>query len=207
MKNILILSCLFIVFSCSNNPTEPEKVETINLKLRTNFMSNKSFEEIKYSYNRLNAKEKLTLWDEKLDQILNEGVSDDIKPLIINLKSELNKSYVNLEDIREIGLELANTMPQEQFENMFIKLDDYKKQDFQKIGVSDDIKYQLKNNPMEIDDFIATADTNINNKYLIDCSCDWTCSTFCNYVTTKCNQTSSGCGFLWAFECGYACGL
>lgn len=201
-KIIVLLFCSYFLFSCNK---ENESFSNNDSKLRNQFMKGKSIEEVKSDYNLLKAKEKVALWNEKLNQILKTELEQDVKVLIENLKFELNQEHVDLKKIRNIGSQLANNLSNEQFDDMFLKLDDYKVKNNAKNPVSEEIKLQLKNNKMLINDGMQNNLNLTSRKFAIDCSCNWTCSSFCSNTTSNCNVTSSGCGFLWAFECGYAC--
>ena len=92
-------------------------------------------------------------------------------------------------------------MSEEQFEDMFMKLDDYTAKIYTQNMVYDGIKAQINEKSMDFNSYVIVIEAGKK----IPCNCEWTCSDFCDRPTRNCKMTSSGCGFMWAFECTQAC--
>ncbi len=187
---------IVIFFACSKENNSD--TVAISTKLRSDFLAGKDYAKIKSDYNILDKKEKVELWNEKLEQLLSQDLPVENKNLIMQLKLELNKEVFASKAISEIALNLAKITPEEDFFRMFSDLNDYNYAGkFKGVNkVSDDILLNLKLiNP----DFQAKI-MSISKTASIPCNCDWTCSWY-GSTRLKCTATRSGCGFLWAFEC------
>ncbi len=168
--------------------------------LRADFLKGKSYDEVKNSYIVLDKKTKIALWNEKLSQILTQKLDDKIKSGVVSLQKEFSNDVLNTDNIKQIALYFTDNMSEEQFEDMFLKLDDYIAKDYKPTSVLDGYKAQINEQNMNFEP--TTIDTTGRK---IPCNCDWSCSSMCSKQTKKCAMTSSGCGFLWAFECTQAC--
>lgn len=206
MKNykLSILITLFlsivILFACSKESNSD--TVAVSTKLRSDFLTGKNYSKIKSDYNILDKKQKVELWNEKLEQLLKQDLPIENKNLIMQLKLELNKEVFASKTISEIALNLAKVTPEEDFFRMFSDLKDYNYSGkFKGLNkVSDDVLMDLKSiNP----DFQAKIMLSAKTTAAIPCNCDWTCSWYGD-TRVKCTATRSGCGFLWAFECELA---
>jgi hypothetical protein len=205
MKNykLLILVTLFlstvIFFACSKeNNSDTVDVST---KFRSDFLKGKDYAKVKSDYYVLDKKEKVQLWNEKLEQLLRENLPAENRNLIMQLKLELNKEVFASKAISEIAINLAKITPEEDFFRMFSDLNDYNYGGkFKGVNrVSDDVLMDLRSiNPDTQAKIMLTLKT-----ASIPCNCDWTCSWY-GSTRLKCTSTRSGCGFLWAFECDKA---
>jgi len=202
--NLSILITLFlsliIFFACSKENNSDTVVTST--KFRSDFLKDKDLAKIKTDYNILDKKEKVELWNEKLEQLLNQDLPVENKKLILQLKLELNMDVFASKAISEIALSLAKTIPEEDFFRMFSDLNDYNYTGkFKGVNkVSEEILIDLKSiNP----DFQAKIMSTSKIARSIPCNCDWTCSWY-GSTRVQCTSTRSGCGFLWAFECDEA---
>lgn len=148
----------------------------------------------------LDKKSKINLWNEKLNQLIEQDLPIQSKNLIKKLILELNKEEVDSKIINSIAIDLATTIPEEDFYKMFTELNDYEYEgQFKgKTKVTKEIinsiysmNYTYKTN---------TLDIQSTNK-VGACNCNWTCNLYVGSSTANCKSTSSGCGFLWAFPC------
>lgn len=199
-----ILITLFLstvmFFACSKENNSD--TVAISTKFRSDFLEGKDYAKIKTDYNNLDKKEKVELWNEKLEQLLTQNLPVENKNLIIQLKLELNKEVFASKAISEIALNLAKITPEEDFFRMFSDLNDYNYSGkFKGVNkVSNNVLQDLKSiNP----DFQAKIMSTSKTNQLVPCNCDWTCSWY-GSTRVKCTTTSSGCGFMWAFECDEA---
>ncbi len=195
---ILFLSTI-LFFACSKENNSDTIVTSTNF--RSVFLKGKDYAKIKTDYNVLDKKEKVKLWNEKLEQLLKQDLPVENKNLIKQLKFELNKEVFASKAISEIALNLAIITPEDDFFRMFSDLNDYNYSGkFKGLDkVSDDVLMDLKSiNP----DFQAKTKPS-SKTASIPCNCDWTCSWY-GSTRVKCTTTRSGCGFLWAFECEQA---
>lgn len=198
----LIVISFILAFSCSTENSEDIKKNNSISNLRKTTFENLVYNEMKAKYISLNISSKANLWIEKIDQILSQEIETENRNLILELKKELYK-YDNLDykKIKNIGIKLAKNMPEQQFLDMFYSLDNYRHKNYLgKKGASNSLIYEIESSTMSF------SNSKLPQQYLIDCSCEWTCDDTCpNGVTTKCNPTITGCGFLWAYECEHAC--
>ena len=198
---LLVLTLFTTIFiACTKETDSQESPNSENI--RESFLKNKDYSAIKSDFNLLNKKSKIELWNEKLNQLLNEELPTDSRNLIKKLIIELNKEQVDPKSMSEIAVSLAKSIPAEDFYKMFTELNDYQ------------CEGKFKGNttvPKEIitDLYSMNYDYNANeivsdmNKTTVtrDCNCNWTCDSYAGGSTSNCKSTSSGCGFLWAFSC------
>ena len=83
---------------------------------------------------------------------------------------------------------------------MFTELDDYKYNGgfIGKNEVSQEIITGLVT--LRYNYEINNQSLNAESKLRPECNCNWTCSIY-GESCSNCKVTSSGCGFLWAFNC------
>jgi hypothetical protein len=138
----------------------------------------------------------------ELNQLLTEELPIASKNLIKKLIVELNKEQVDPKNMSEIAVNLAKTIPAEDFYGMFTELNNYK------------YEGKFKGNAM-VPEYIIADLYSMNYDYKTneigsetnkttltrDCNCNWTCDSYAGGSTANCKSTSSGCGFLWAFSC------
>lgn len=188
MKKLIFGLLAIVMFSLIGNAQN----------LRADFLKGKTYDEVKKSYILLDKKTKIALWNEKISQVLTQKIDDNTKTNLISLQKEINNDVINNDNIRKIALNMANNMSEGQFEDIFMKLDDYSNKDYTYISVLDGIKNQINTQNVNFESGAV-------DKAKIPCNCDWTCSSMCSHPTKNCAMTSSGCGFMWAFECTTAC--
>lgn len=94
-------------------------------------------------------------------------------------------------------------MPEEDFLRMFTTLEDYNfKGTFTgRTKVSSEILNDLKSLNYNYESNSIKSSPLSRGMGLKDCNCNWTCGLYAGGSTSKCKTTTSGCGFLWAFDC------
>lgn len=197
---VVLTLCTTIFLACTKETDSQES--TINANLRESFLKNKDYSSIKNDFNLLDKKSKIELWNEKLNQLLKEELPTDSKNLIKKLVVELNKEQVDPKNMSEIAVNLARSIPAEDFYKMFTELNDYKYEGKFKGNsiVPKEIITDLYS--MNYDYKANEIGTEINKTTVTrDCNCNWTCDSYVGGSTSNCKATSSGCGFLWAFSC------
>jgi hypothetical protein len=177
----------FIACSKDNN----DDANNVASKLRTTFLEGKNYSKISNDFNLLSKKGKTALWDDKLNQLLEENLPIEHKELITALKLELNKEVMDAKKISTIAINLAKLTPEEDFAKMFANLNDY----------NYDGKFEGKTKIS----LVAIEKFKISNSITsrISCNCEWTCSWY-GSSSSNCSGTRSGCGFMWFFECEHA---
>lgn len=207
-NNVKFLSCLMIVLSILGCSNDNSTLEGESNNLREQFLEGKSYIEIKESFNSLSATEKYYLWNEKLEQILNQNLPQQHKTLLKDLKNELESNYTNSNNkIKEISILLAEITPEEDFVKMFFDLNDYNFNSFSPNFLpSESLKSDLEGS-----NFYYSTPDDIQLR-APSCNCNWSCDlqqinpTVCE--TSNCEPTTSGCGFLGMNGCYrylYAC--
>jgi hypothetical protein len=196
---------LFIIgifIACSNNENTPKEVK-IESKLRESFLENKDFATMKADFNELSDREKIALWDEKLNQLLNQNIPAKHKSLIIELKIELAKEIIDVKAISDISINLANITPEDDFYKMFATLDNYKYNEHfvGRTKVSEEFRQSLVSIRFNYKKNAENIGINSKSNGGRPCNCNWTCSLYAGGPSSNCKPTTSGCGFLWAFEC------
>lgn len=200
-RPLLLLVILFMFSLISCNHLTDDIVQSEN-DIRTQFLKGKSKSEIQFEYHKLEIGEMKNLWISKLNQTLEGELKEVQKKLVKDLIFELRKvsSYENLynENIKNIGLKLAENFTFEDFVGSFSTLNNYSVSNnnfgFCEVcfaSFSDDWGFNTES-------FRILAEDS-------PCNCKWTCGgTFgpeVDCTTDKCEETSSGCGFLWLQTC------
>jgi len=140
-----------------------------------------------------------------LVNVYNADLSKDYKKNVLALidvvkNSECKEDLIFNPVIEETVLYLAKVTLRQDFINMFCKLNDFSKSnnfDFIESSFAEEVKTgfdDMYESHFEIE--------NRRAKGLPDCNCNWTCGDHLSqYATDKCNETDSGCGFLWMSPC------
>lgn len=192
-KSILGLAtfiiCVAVFFACSKESIDSSN--TTQSTLRTPFLQAKSYSKIKSDFNTLSKKEKTALWNEKLEQLLSLDLPLEHQKLIEDLKIQINKDLMDLQEISNISIKLATLTPEEDFNKMFTSLDNYK--------YNGKFEGKFKVSTQVVESFkVKNTETS-----KVPCNCEWTCSWY-GSSSSNCSGTSSGCGFMWFFECEHA---
>jgi len=182
---------LFNLVSCSDN-TEIEEISSNNRISQV--LNEKNYATQKIMYSLLNEEEKLKIWNDKIENILQKNnFTKEQSDLIYELKNNIS---LNLFKDGERNNE------REIFKTIFVK------------------NFLKKTVNVFSEDFIVSNFYYINENTakvapigdLSDCTCNigsmWSCSgSFECKDTNKCADTTSGCGFLTMFECTGRCFL
>lgn len=206
-----ILLALFSIVSCRQN-------ELVSDEYRNN-LSLKSELEQKNLFKKLNTDSQLELWQNKLEQIKRENISDEQRNLINNISKELSnieEKNFNGQKLFEYAVEMAQITPEDEFIRMFSKLEDYKRNEGSYKGFvssqeshsksfieTDLLEYLSRIKEGKVKIKLYKGDDSSSSTERPACNCKWTCS-FYGPRNTKCDFSTAGCGFLWLQECtGY----
>lgn len=186
------------LFSCTreenSNPSEIDRSE---------FLVGKNSDEIRTSFRELSVDDKFALWDNKLEQLLTQKLPTNQLDLIKELKVEMNNVRTgNQNRFQEIAINLAETIPEQDFILMFSNLSDYKfsgkfnSKTFSPNYVIEDLR-NLKLH------FEKANNHDLNNSVSKkpECSCRWSCWMTGGQSTGNCIKTDGGCGFLLIQDC------
>lgn len=192
MKKILLLFVVAVatLTSCSND--ESNNIDA--LKLESVISTTNKNNEQRVAYSLLNPDEKFSLWNNQFNELLDENsLNTNQKDLIRELQKNVKVSFFSEEVSDE----------KEYFKNIFVPNYLVKLQlEFSNESINE-IFYSLK--PSRITPIL------INNPGVTKgCDCNQGslfggCSGNCEEKT--CKGSSTGCGFLWAWECNGVCKL
>lgn len=210
-SNFCLLFLVVLMISCSKQEI------TSNHEL-PNFGNHVFFENLdsKSEFLSMPRETQKQAWIIKLEKHQNFNLNGDQHEIISNMVSILkgfDKGVFYLsEDLRQMAIEMAKITPEEDFLNLFVRLNS-----MPEITNSGEkcIKCleELENyQPIIIDN-------NSASQRAIDCNCSWVCEPLvgpappcsgviqaCSGTSTSncCNATTSGCGFLGLFGCDQA---
>lgn len=205
MRSIFFLRSIFIIytslflFSCN----ETKDLEVHSLSFREKFLVGKSEEQIRNDFNLASFEDKKKLWVEKLESLEKQNFNINIKNNISVLKNFVTHyGSLEAEQYKAFGKaskELAEQVPAEDFVKMFNTLEDYK---FSGKFVGRDFLSSAFN--MYIDEEVG-LNTPTNgmrlSAYGKDCDCRWCFFVDKLDVSSNCDETRNGCGFLWLQSC------
>lgn len=198
MKTIVKFAIMaLLIVSCSsedsNNSNQNYKIST----LRANLTENKTISEIKEKYSSIVSEDKISVWQDKLEQLKSLDLPSENLILINELSKELKNYNVSkeIDGINAIAKSLANITPIEDYVKMFASLENYQFTDkFEGSAMAIDYfdSFEVKN------DFEFKLESSTSKRP--DCNCRWTCGEVSG-SHSNCNETSIGCGFLWLGSC------
>lgn len=165
----------------------------------------------KAAFRSFSPQKKCEIWIEKINLVLSQEWTNDQRMLINEVKrnltpnlfdpantaSTLNNTHTWINRAFEIGMDSVTVVV-----------------NFFHIATMDEIEKLVKN-PEEFDySWIEGGDALKEEPdppptYGVDCDCDW--DTSCSLINmglcnlTACDETSSGCGFLWLYSCENRC--
>lgn len=202
LPEVIFLFAVATVFVACSGADEKSKEVSTDPGLRKNFIEGKNYDEIKNTFDELETKKKYALWTDKINQLLTQKLPEEHLIILEQLKVELaNMADDKSNRIPELAIKLATIIPKQDFIKMFAELEDYnysgRFQDSEKISdeVISSFKRVINNRTMEIDR------TGFKTSKKKKCNCSWTCDSTVGGYTTNCEETTSGCGFMWAFPC------
>jgi hypothetical protein len=194
MKNVIFLSvfvcCIALIYACQD-----KVIDSTVPNSRIEFLQVKDPDALKSSYRSLSNGTQKELWIDKLHQIQSQNLSTEQLSLIKALEVELlsgGKFSSENEKIKEIGVKLAYITPKDDFLNMFVKLENYQNFNNASKEICDECIADLQAQSVKQTQGLETR--------AAACNCKWTCSDYPK-VTTNCQLTTSGCGFLWLSTC------
>ncbi len=195
----LNLVVVILLFTSCSNPENELAQETS--QLRATFMKDKEYEQVIKDYSNLENSVKISLWMEKLNQLKSLNLSENHMILIQKLSQQLKEDSANMEEITSLAIDLAKITPEHDFMMMFGNLDDYSPKvngEFHDNFIS----IELQENLLNIGAFEKNLKKTSLSGKVPDCNCSWTCDWYNNgYSNTNCNETTTGCGFLWLQSC------
>ena len=195
------LFSMLIFESCKEAKTEIRTTD--NSFNRENFVSNKTFSEIKANYAVTTDAQKKMLWISKIEQISKQNLPEEHKLLLTKLRAELSKSQAIMDMsnpiIKGIAIQLAEITPLQDFLAMFDSLNNYNyNQKFMGEGISQELINDLRGQYGGI-----KPPQNVTVLRVPSCDCNWTCGgLWGSRGSSACRPTLDGCGFLWLSSCG-----
>lgn len=163
---------------------------------RETILLNSGYLNQKEAFSTLSPNEKKNIWIDKLEHLLSLSLPIEHLNYIGALKAELVAldGHQSSQRIVEIGVSLANITPREDFLLMFASLVDY---DFKNSFIGSESCSEC------ISDMLSESQQgNQNLAKRKSCNCSWTCDSYSGVDSTSdCEETETGCGFLWLFRC------
>ena len=209
MKKIITFITAFILLSITSCRQEENKMDDFREELQ-----GKSEITQKNSFGNLTTDKKVEIWESKLSQVLTQNLTEEQRTLVKALKEEVrNMNSPNYDGIRliELGIALAKVTPENDYISMVSTLENFSK------TKNDIVSSTSRNNfvVQDLENFLIKVKT--RNKLIIEesqtsgnifnkkptCNCSWTCGMY-GGTNDNCNESTSGCGFLWTQPCkGY----
>lgn len=192
--------------SCKETSEIPNQEENQIIKSMKNNIAYKTSSIQKSDFNDLSTSDKIKIWNDKMDQILTQNLTDTQRSLVEGIKSELpnvgSDTYDGIK-LAELGLEMARITPENEYIRMFEVLEDYNRD---ASLYTDNIKND--NIVSDMESFVQEVKTNktlyrYQKLSTSSCNCKWTCGFYSGH-TDNCTSTDSGCGFLWMGSCNGA---
>lgn len=191
-SKLVAVFCALLFFSCSNDDATSLKVASV--------LSIKDYAEQKVEYSLLNANEKFTVWDNKMNSLLEDNSLNEVqKDLIKELKNNIKPKY----------FEKSTNDEKEYFKNIYVKnylkkIDEvFNRDQINSIFYSISIKQgNIQNALSETSRYAPRISCDCNKGSIFGCGSSDSCT-----ISSCENPTSSGCGFLWGWECNGGCVL
>jgi hypothetical protein len=213
LLKILGIASAFFIFSCRENNSfiDDKTVE----EYRTD-LSLKPESEQKKILSGLTTKNRIKLWQNKIDQIESQGVSDEQKTLLHQIKNEVNNLvHKNYDGVKlfELALEMAKLTPEEEFMRMFSEVGDYKKnasnykRKFSNKFLLSDLNNELNRLKNQKNAFNSKNNARGNGGSAGEddarrkCDCRWSCGFYGPGTNDDCEETDFGCGFFGLQPC------
>jgi hypothetical protein len=181
-----VVFLLCSLFSCTEDKSESKINSNV---IVSSIKKINNIDEQRIAFNLLNSEEKLLVWSDKLNLILEDpNINNAQKTLIIELKNNLKpccfkdetndeKEYFKNIYVVNYLKEIDKVFTREQIEKIFYNLYDYR--------IADNTKKSC----------------NCNKGSLFGCGASASCK------NKTCTDSNSGCGFMWAWECNGICEL
>lgn len=211
MKNVLqstlfvLISILFLSACEKDDGNLNNKINQTEVSKTYNNNGTLKNQLTKDDYMELNFSEQKTLWTDKLNQIKTENISvaqETQIDIILNAISIANnrETLVSNNNLEDAAYEMLRLTSDQDFLLMFNTLDAYSVNN--PISYRDDIETSSAIFSKLEGDF-NQGDIEEGDGALKKCNCNWTCGGSGSSCThSDCEETSSGCGFLWMFSCG-----
>lgn len=183
MKKLFLLSVLMLSLTSCRDEV---KKEDVLLNSKTSLIS--SSEE----FGRMITEEKISVWQGKLNQVLENDMSQEQAGLIISIRDALPSVKDNdYDDLVQYSLQLAEITSSEDFEGIFYTLDEYSKSFDTNASSSQEIMDDLVSFQEGLGDTVAAEE-------LPNCLYRWL-----PYDTPAqpCQETDYGCGWFFLQPC------
>lgn len=183
--------------------------EMYNLR---NDIASKSISEQRKLFIELSTKDKVKFWENKLQQILTQNLSEEQKRITQEILNEIPKTVnANYDGVKimELAVSIAKITPRGEFFKMFVDYGDYQRDNssyaakFNNETIVQELDNHLKFIKKNKESFYkenSPASNETTARELPDCNCAWTCGFFSGHHD-DCKGTATGCGFLGRFAC------
>lgn len=199
MKKFLFICIItHTLFSCSTNIVENERAvsqKDLSLLKVLSVTKLSNVDAKKISFRLLNASEKFIFWKERFDLVLkNEQLNLYQKELISDLQKNLSVAVFSEKDSDYKAY----------FKNIFVKnylvkvQSSFSRDEIERLFYSSESP-AYSDNTTRNDGYLKKCDCNIGS--LFGCGASSSCTVSCT------DSSSSGCGFIWAWECNGKCSL
>lgn len=208
-KYFYFFSVVFLtLISCRSNESIQMNEEIYNLR---NDIASKSISEQKKLFIELSTNDKVKFWENKLQQVLTQNLSQEQKRITKEILSEIPKTVDGNYDgvrIMELAVSIAKITPRNEFLKMFVDYGDYKRDNssysskFNNQTIVQELENHLEFLKHNKESFYKENSTTNNQtaRELPDCNCAWTCGFYSGHHD-DCKGTATGCGFLGRFPC------
>ncbi|MEZ4853034.1 bacteriocin fulvocin C-related protein [Flavobacterium sp.] len=190
-KSFLTLIIIVLVLNSCSTDSELE-VSKISSQKISEVVNEKNLSVQKLKYSLLSKEDKFSIWENKINNLINDNLNDEQKSLILDLKNHLNVSIFD-DDLNNDTREIFKTVYSKQFLE--------------------------KANTIFSEEFIITNFYYINYKFYdgenSNCNCtsqsSVTCLStiqnplFCKKGYADCKQSLKNCGFLLRYDCDGMC--
>ena len=177
--------------SCSKQDFKEKRLSSY----RTEFVSNKTQEEIKANFEASSFEVKQNLWKDKLDDLLYQDIPNSIRSNIEVVRDFVEKrgEVEDFSEFKRAVIELSKSIPLEDFIQMFTSLENY------------DYTNEFKGTTPVPDSFRKYIEEDIVEKKPLpsygDCTCRWCLFIDKSFFSSRCKETKYGCGFLFLQSC------
>lgn len=126
-KTFSFLTLFFLIMfqiSCRQNDNISENFNEVN-SLRQQFTAKKNQLEIKQNFFKLTTDQKISIWNNKFEQVLQQDLTNEQKKLLVKIKNDLFKIKNNdYQSLIDNSIKLASITNQKDFEAIFTTLND-----------------------------------------------------------------------------------
>lgn len=195
-----------IVCSCNKLSSEDRHKQSKSYSDRQDFVQGKTEQQIKESFNALPFHQKQNLWVDKLEYLATQKFDTKIKQNILLLRDYVKNDFGDIQKIETFGeaiSELSESIPTKDFISMFASLEDYHfSGDFVgKTNLSPKFSEYISS---KIKEYKDTGEPIKPIPFGKSCNCRWCLFVEKYDITSNCEKTPFGCGFLFLQSCDKA---